>query len=115
MSAEMKPNYLADGPRKAAILDLCMDMALGLGAEVFIRQSNALAGRRDQQDTLRGFNGPALVLMGEHDRLCPLDRHILMHELMPQSRFSIIADAGHLPTLERPAETTAALTRWLLQ
>lgn len=113
MRGEMKPNYLADGPGKGGILDLCMDMALSLGPEVFARQSMALAGRRDQQATLAGFRGAALVLMGEHDRLCPLDRHLLMHKLMPQSAFSIIADAGHLPTLERPDETTAALAKWL--
>jgi pimeloyl-ACP methyl ester carboxylesterase len=32
---------------------------------------------------------------------------------MPQSRLVIIEGAGHLPTLERPRETTAALIRWL--
>jgi pimeloyl-ACP methyl ester carboxylesterase len=111
----MKPNYLVDSPAKAAVLGLCMEMALGLGPDVFVRQSKALAGRRDQQATLAGFRGPALVLMGEHDRLCPLDRHLLMNELMPQSTLSIIADAGHLPTLERPTETTAALVRWLAE
>ena len=36
-----------------------------------------------------------------------------MHALMPQSRLTIIAGAGHLPTLEKPHETTAALIRWL--
>jgi pimeloyl-ACP methyl ester carboxylesterase len=36
-----------------------------------------------------------------------------MHELMPQSRLVIIEAAGHLPTLERPNETTAAMRRWL--
>lgn len=113
MRDEMKPNYLADGPDKAAILDLCMAMAVDLGPEVFARQSQALADRRDQQDTLARFRGPALVLMGEADRLCPRERHDVMHALMPQSRFAVIAGAGHLPTLERPRETTAELLRWL--
>ena len=35
---EMKPNYLAEGPDRARILALCMDMALALGPEVFVRQ-----------------------------------------------------------------------------
>jgi len=113
MRDEMKPNYLAPGPGRAAILDLCMDMALALGVEVFERQSLALRDRPDQQDTLRGFRGPALVLMGEHDRLCPLDRHELMHALIPQSVLTIVPDAGHLSTLENPEMTTAAMLRWL--
>jgi len=113
MRDEMKPNYLADTPDADAILDLCMDMALSLGPEVFVRQSRALAGRPDQTATLAAFDGPALVLMGAEDRLCPVDRHRLMHRLMPQSRFVTIAGAGHLPPLERPTETTAELVRWL--
>lgn len=113
MRDEMKPNYLAEGPDKARILDLCMDMALALGPEVFARQSRALARRPDQRDTLAAFRGPALVLMGAQDRLCPRDRHNLMHALMPQSRLSVIAGAAHLPTLEEPLETTAELLRWL--
>ncbi len=113
MRDEMKPLYLAEGPDKPAILALCMDMALSLGSEVFVRQSRALASRPDQQETLRAFGGPALVLLGRGDRLCPLERHELMHALMPQSRLEVIEGAAHLPTLEKPRETTAALIRWL--
>jgi pimeloyl-ACP methyl ester carboxylesterase len=110
---EMKPNYLANGSGKQAILDLCLDMALSLGPEVFARQSRALRDRSDRQEALAAFKGQALVLMGAEDRLCPRDRHELMHELMPQSRLVIVDGAGHLPPLERPVETTVALRRWL--
>ena len=113
MRDEMKPLYVADTPRRAEILDLCMTMALVLGPEIFAAQSRALAGRPDQSATLAAFQGPALVLMGERDALCPRPRHDLMHALMPQSRLAIIAGAGHLPTLEKPDETTAELRRWL--
>ena len=113
MRDEMKPNYLIPGPGQSAILDLCMEMALTLGPAAFMSQSRALASRPDQQDTLKAFKGPALVLMGEDDRLCPRPRHDLMHRLMPQSRLVIIQAAAHLPTLEQPAQTTAALRSWL--
>jgi pimeloyl-ACP methyl ester carboxylesterase len=115
MRDEMKPNYLYPGHDRAEVLDLCMDMALSLGPEVFARQSRALSGRPDQTATLAAFKGPALVLMGEGDRLCPRDRHDLMHALMPQSRLAIISNAGHLPTLEQPALTAAELSCWLAQ
>jgi pimeloyl-ACP methyl ester carboxylesterase len=113
MRDEMKPLYLAETPHRAEILDLCMDMALSLGPKAFAAQSRALASRPDQTATLAAFKDPALVLMGEHDIPCPKARHDLMHALMPQSRLVIIPGAGHLPTLERPLETTAALRRWL--
>jgi len=115
MREEMKPNYLADGPGRRGILDLCMEMALGLGPDVFARQSRALAARHDRQAALAAFKGPALVLMGAQDRLCPRDRHELMHALMPQSRLVVVEDAGHLPTLEQPDDVTRAMLAWLDQ
>lgn len=113
MRREMKPNYLCPGPNKAAILDLCMDMALALGPQVFAAQSRALRDRQDQQAALAAFKGPSLVLMGAEDRLCPLDRHQLMHHLIPQSRLHIIPNAAHLPPLEQPEATARALRDWL--
>ncbi len=113
MRDEMKPNYLADGPRQGAILDLCMQMATDLGADVFLRQSKALMDRPDQRATLSAYSGKSLVLCGREDGLCPVERHQLMHDLLSHSVLEIIEGAGHLPTLEKPNETTAALIRWL--
>ena len=110
---EMKPNYLFDGVRKTEILKLCMDMALDIGPDAFIRQSIALRDRVDQKNTLGSYKRPALVLCGRHDVLCPLERHELMHTLLENSKLEIIEDAGHLPTLEQPKITTMALISWL--
>ena len=110
---EMKPNYLFDGVKKTEILKLCMDMALDIGPDAFIRQSTALRDRVDQKNTLRTYKRPALVLCGKHDILCPLEHHELMHNLLENSKLEIIEDAGHLPTLEQPKITTTALVSWL--
>ena len=110
---EMKPNYLFDGVRKTEILKLCMDMALDIGPDAFIRQSIALRDRVDQKNTQGSYKRPALVLCGRHDVLCPLERHELMHTLLENSKLEIIEDAGHLPTLEQPKITTMALASWL--
>ncbi len=113
MRDEMKPNYLTDGPDRAAILALCMDMAMDLGPDVFVRQSIALRDRPDQCATLRGVTVPTLVLCGRNDTLCPISRHEIMHALIPGSALCIIDGAGHLPPLEQPDSTVAALSRWL--
>ncbi|MEL6680787.1 MAG: alpha/beta fold hydrolase [Pseudomonadota bacterium] len=113
MRDEMKPNYLADGPRNGEILDLCMAMALDLGPEAFARESVALRDRADQTETLRGYTGPTLILCGREDRACPIHRHTLMHELMPHGELVIVEGAGHLPVLEQPEVTNGALRRWL--
>ncbi len=113
MRDEMKPNYLTDTPNRQVVLDLCMEMAMALGPDVFLNQSTALRDRPDQCATLQGFNGPSLVLCGRQDALCPVERHELMAKLLPNAQLEIIDGAGHLPTLEQPETTTAALRRWL--
>ncbi|MEL6168650.1 MAG: alpha/beta fold hydrolase [Pseudomonadota bacterium] len=113
MRDEMKPHYLTDGPKKNEILDLCMDMAVGLGPQVFADQSHALMQRPNQTDTLRAYDAPSLVLCGRDDALCPVHRHELMHQLLPQSTLTIVEEAGHLPTLEQPEMVTDALLAWL--
>jgi pimeloyl-ACP methyl ester carboxylesterase len=110
---DMKPNYLADLPGKQSVLDICMDMALSLGPEVFERQSKALRDRPDQQQTLRNLDIPVLILCGAEDRLCPIERHELMHDLIPGSQLVVIKKAGHMPTLEQPEKTTESLKSWL--
>jgi pimeloyl-ACP methyl ester carboxylesterase len=112
---EMKPLYLAPENRdRGAVLDTILDMALALGPEVFARQSAALRDRPDQAATLRRVGVPTLVLCGRHDALCPPERHAEMASLVPGARLTVVEGAGHLPTLERPEATTAALRAWLL-
>lgn len=115
MRDEMKPNYLADGPGRDQILDLCMEMAKDLGPQVFADQSHAIQHRPDQCETLTKVQVPTIVLCGEDDRLCPLTRHQLMHDLISGSRLAVIPGAGHLPTLEQPGLTNRALNEWLTQ
>ncbi len=90
MRDERKPTYLADGPGRQAILDLCMEMAEELGTGVFVRRSRALRDRPDQTETLRAVHGPAPILCGRHEVPCPASRHELMHELMPGCRLAIV-------------------------
>ena len=113
MRDEMKPNYLADGPNKGCVLDLCMTMAEAVGADVFNIQSRALQRRPDQRDTLRAIDVPTLILCGEDDTLCPLERHEMMRDLIPGARLAVIPGAGHLPVLEQPELTNKEIKLWL--
>ncbi len=113
MRDEMKPNYLTDGPHKADILTLCMDMAEALGSDVFVSQSMALRDRPDYREVLKSLTVPALVMCGEDDELCPVERHQLMHNLIPNSTLEVVQAAGHLVVLEQPEAACEALQRWL--
>lgn len=116
MREEMMPFYLADGAGGAgaeAILDTCLAMALDQGPEVFAKQSRALQRRPDRREVLASVDVPTLILCGAQDRLCPPHRHDTMAGLIDGAVLEVIADAGHLPTLERPEAVTGALQSWL--
>jgi len=111
----LRPDVLAPGPGRAAVLALVAEMAQGLGAERIVRQTRALQRRRDYQAELRRCKVPVLVLCGAQDGLTPVRRHTFMADLIPYAELAIIAGAGHLPPLEQPEATTAALRAWLDQ
>jgi len=114
MKEEMKPNYLADSYKQKDILNTCMEMALTLGPEVFVRQSRALQDRDDQQSTLKDLNIPVLIMCGAEDKLCSLEKHELMHNIINDSKLEVVMDAGHMPTLEQPQKTTEVIKSWLM-
>ena len=115
MRDEMKPNYLAESENKSSVLDVCMDMALSLGPDVFINQSRALQKRADQLNTIQSINIPVLIICGSEDKLCTVERHEMMHNMISDSDLKIINNAGHMPTLEQPRETTEVLKEWLMK
>ena len=115
MRDEMKPNYLAESENKSSVLDVCMDMALSLGPDVFINQSRALQKRADQLNTIQSINIPVLIMCGSEDKLCTVERHEMMHNMISDSDLKIINNAGHMPTLEQPGETTEVLKEWLMK
>ena len=113
MIEEHIPNYLADGSTTCSIANLCLKMALQLGAKVFTQQSRALMSRIDQTTTLQNIEVPTMLICGKYDRLCDVGIHQKMHKLIKNSKFNIINDAGHLPTLESPTKTNRILKEWL--
>lgn len=88
-------------------------MAKNTGNEAFIRQERAIISRADSLPLLERIACPTLIMCGRQDRLVPLERHEEMAARIPGSRLEIVEECGHLSTMERPAETSAALARWL--
>lgn len=76
----------------------------------------ALRDRPDSRETLRTITVPSLVIVGEEDVLTPIKEARAIAEALPPAarvRLEIIAGAGHVPCLERPAATTHALSDFL--
>jgi len=88
-------------------------MAKNTGKDAFIRQERAIISRADSLPLLPRIACPTLVMCGRQDALIPLARHEEMAAQVPGARLEIVEECGHLSTMERPAETSAALARWL--
>lgn len=111
---ELKPNYLASVNRgNRALLALLRDMALALGPDVFVRQSEALRTRPDLRHVLAAFDAPVLLVCGEEDRLCPPDWHQELALSARDAVLHVVAHAGHMLPLERPDALADHLRNWL--
>jgi len=88
-------------------------MAKNTGKDAFVREERAIISRADSLPLLERITCPALIMCGRQDELIPLARHEEMAERISGSRLEIVEECGHLSTMERPAETSAALARWL--
>lgn len=77
------------------------------------RQINALLTRPDARDVLPKITCPTLVMVGRQDRWATLAQHEELAAAIPGAALSIIEDAGHFVSVERPEAVTAALMGWL--
>ena len=93
----------------AALRQLLRTMAEETGAEAFVRQETAILQRPDSRPGLASIRCPATVMVGEGDELTPPEMAREIASGIPGAELIEIADCGHLATLERPAELTAAL------
>jgi 3-oxoadipate enol-lactonase len=77
----------------------------------------ALGAMRDRADStpmmpeLGGL--PTLVIVGDEDEVTPPAQARIMADAIPGASLVVIRSAGHLPTIERPVETTDAIGAFL--
>lgn len=75
----------------------------------------AMAVRPDSFETLRAFDRPALVVVGEEDVLSPPPDAQAMAEALPQGRLVVVPEAGHLTAVETPEAFNAAVAGFLAE
>ncbi len=110
---ELKPNYLAAAQRgNLPLLELLRDMGMALGADVFVRQSEALRLRADRVAALSNITVPVLYGCGAEDRLCPPVWHQRWSEMTADAEFVEFPETGHMLPLEAPNALAATIARW---
>lgn len=92
-----------------------VDMALEVGAEGFVREQRAIMARHDSRPLLGAIRVPTVVIVGRQDQVTPLARAEEMAATIANARLVVMEECGHMSPLEKPAEVTAALRKWLEQ
>ena len=88
-------------------------MAQRIGGTAGAAQARAVATRREVISRLGCLQMPALVLWGNDDALAPVPIGRELADALPHSQFHVFADCGHLPTLEKPAESAGLFAEFL--
>jgi pimeloyl-ACP methyl ester carboxylesterase len=96
-----------------ALTSTVVGMARAIGPEAFVRQERAIMKRPNSRQYLAAISCPTLVLCGREDALTPLYLSEELADGIPDARLRVIERCGHLSTIERPEEVTAALREWL--
>lgn len=79
-------------------------MAVGLGL---------LGAESCFEHRLAAIQSATLIFFGEHDQVVPPANAELLARAIPHSTVRILADAGHIWMIERPAAAVAEITRFL--
>ena len=81
------------------------DMARRIGGAAGAAQVRALTARTEATSRLGALRMPALVLWGRQDALVPVSVGRALADELPHAHFHVLEDCGHLPTLEKLAES----------
>jgi pimeloyl-ACP methyl ester carboxylesterase len=73
----------------------------------------SMAGRTDTTESLDKINIPTLVICGSDDKLSPPAIMKPMSEKIPDSKFALIEEAGHMTPIEKPEEVNSAIKEFL--
>jgi pimeloyl-ACP methyl ester carboxylesterase len=93
------------------LLERLRGMQRRLGREVRARQAALV--RRDGYADLERITCPSLVVACRQDRLRRFAETERMAQHLPNARFAVLEDCGHMAPLERPRELTALLAGWI--
>ena len=103
------PEHAGSGPIK----DTFMAMARDAGPSAALREIHSLVAQHGDAGSPGAVGCPTIVVCGREDERTPVAVHEELAGAIPGARLTVIDGSGHFTPLERPAEVTDALRRWL--
>ncbi len=111
----MQPRMFS--PRTSAerpgAVDRWKEMVRRCPPETIAAAALAMGERRDSTELLPAIRCPTLFVVGADDVTSPPEEMRAMAAAVPNSRFAVIPDAGHLTPIENPAGFNSVLGDWL--
>jgi len=99
--------------RRPRLIDDVHAMLESAPVEGIVGALRAMMERVDSTPTLATIDVPTLVVVGDEDVLTPVSEAELLHAGIRGSRLEVIAHAGHLSNVERPAAFNHVLSEFL--
>jgi 3-oxoadipate enol-lactonase len=99
--------------RNPALVESVARMMAATPLDGFLGAIDAMLGREDSTPTLATIDVPAMIVAGGDDELLPASEVQRLHAAIPGSRLEVLADAGHLCNMERPAAFTHVTSDFL--
>jgi len=99
--------------KRPALIDEVHRMLESASVEGIVGALEAMMWRVDSMEALATIDVPTLVVVGDEDVLTPVSEAELLHRSIRGSRLEVIANAGHVSNMERPAAFNHVLTEFL--
>jgi pimeloyl-ACP methyl ester carboxylesterase len=112
VTSEFVPKLLGGEP-PAGVRHRVEELAARATKQGIADALRGMAMRPDSTPDLPSWKVPALVIAGDQDQLIPLGELEKLARGIPGARLEVIANAGHLPFLEKPRAVTPLLTAHL--
>jgi len=113
IAANVPLSFHAERHGDTALVEAYTGLLRRAGAAQLVRQNLASAARPDSRPLLASIRCPTLVLCGDADAVTTVDASREIAQGVPGAQLELIARCGHMLTMERPGEVSAALVRWL--
>ncbi|MFB4303079.1 alpha/beta fold hydrolase [Actinomadura sp. NTSP31] len=107
------PRLLSPGAPPADVTRVAEAMAAAIRLPGYGHAAESMAAT-DHGDAFAAVTAPTLVLVGEHDAVCPPAESRLIAGAVPGARYAEIPGAGHLAHQERPEAFAAAVRDFLV-
>lgn len=115
VAAAMMPNLFAEASteKRREAIELTRQTLIANSPAGIAAASLGMAERPDVTADLPGIETPALLIVGEDDRISTVEEMRGIAEAMPNAEFVVIPEAGHMSPLENPEPANLAIREFV--